>query len=489
MAIIKHSSTHNLASALRYCEHDKNVVRSAVGCEPDTECALVQMRSMSAYWKNKGGVEGEVFIQSFSGQEVDPQEANEIGRKLAEKLAPGHQCMVYTHSDRENIHNHIIFNAVNQETGKKFRNGFSSYKARAISDELCRIHGLSIVREKAGERYSQAEAGIRSKGGSPWKDKMRDIIRESIENSTCEEEFKKEMEKRGVFVNERVRKKDGERSWTYQIDGKKCRSAKLGFDFERESVCRAITDRNSIKREGYHKEEWELFDSLDSVKNNYPDSVNMNTYIEFGFKHKRSLENIKGVALRYNQKKDIIGLANKQMYLAKNGVIHPLRIGTKAMKVVGKVLGVVPVIGKPLKIVLEMPDKVAGNMSVNVGKAAESSFLQKLATSGKIVKSGMELGKTSKPKNTDRKGKNKVEGADAMGNQQQGNNKGSAIENVLQHFLENEKRFDAGNTQDIVAAGLRLRSLLDEADAEEWSMLSEAEKMDRRNNVKVLERY
>ncbi|WP_425133734.1 relaxase/mobilization nuclease domain-containing protein, partial [Enterococcus faecium] len=33
--------------------------------------------------------------------------------------APDHQIAIYTHTDKDHIHNHIVINSVNLETGKK----------------------------------------------------------------------------------------------------------------------------------------------------------------------------------------------------------------------------------------------------------------------------------------------------------------------------------------------------------------------------------
>lgn len=62
------------------------------------------------------------MIQSFSheeSQKLGAEKINELGIDLAEKVAPNHQVAVYTHTDKEHIHNHIIMNSVNFEDGQK----------------------------------------------------------------------------------------------------------------------------------------------------------------------------------------------------------------------------------------------------------------------------------------------------------------------------------------------------------------------------------
>src|SRR5699024_12049606 len=80
--------------------------------------------------------------------------------ELAEKLAPGHEVAVYTHDDTDHIHNHIVINSVNFETGKKYQaHGKEAIeRARSLSDEVCKSHDLSVVKEhNASVRHTLAE--------------------------------------------------------------------------------------------------------------------------------------------------------------------------------------------------------------------------------------------------------------------------------------------------------------------------------------------
>ena len=82
--------------------------------------------------------------QNFEGHEVDPVTANEIGKRLAEELFSGHPCVISTHTNTQNIHNHIVFCAWNED-GKKYNGCNENYrKIRNVSDRLCREYGLSV---------------------------------------------------------------------------------------------------------------------------------------------------------------------------------------------------------------------------------------------------------------------------------------------------------------------------------------------------------
>jgi hypothetical protein len=101
--------------------------------------------------------------QSFKPGEIEPAEALEIGYKLCEKFTHGkHQFVVAVHTDKEHIHCHAIFSAVNLDCNGKFRNPMRSMKiVRQISDFLCAEHGLSIVENPQPSRGSYVD----------WQDK------------------------------------------------------------------------------------------------------------------------------------------------------------------------------------------------------------------------------------------------------------------------------------------------------------------------------
>src|SRR5438270_313338 len=76
------------------------------------------------------------------------ERANEIGRDLAKEVAKGHECVVYTHTDKDHIHNHIVINSVNYENGLKYNASKEElYRIREINDRLCKERDLSVVKE------------------------------------------------------------------------------------------------------------------------------------------------------------------------------------------------------------------------------------------------------------------------------------------------------------------------------------------------------
>lgn len=120
--------------------------------DPAADFAQMAMRfgSEEVQYGNRKTKDGKpVFawhlIQSFDGYEVTPQQANAIGIKLVEELFPNHPALISTHTNTDNIHNHIMFCAWNFD-GKKHNNDNTMYQnIRTVSDRLCAEAGLRVL--------------------------------------------------------------------------------------------------------------------------------------------------------------------------------------------------------------------------------------------------------------------------------------------------------------------------------------------------------
>ncbi len=88
--------------------------------------------------------------QSFRPGEITAEEANRIGYELASRFLKGkHAFIVATHTDREHIHNHIIYNSTALDGTRKFRDFFfSGLAVQRLSDLICLEHQLSVIEKK-----------------------------------------------------------------------------------------------------------------------------------------------------------------------------------------------------------------------------------------------------------------------------------------------------------------------------------------------------
>src|SRR5699024_11628558 len=98
-----------------------------------------------------------------------------------------YEVTVYTHDDTNHVHNHIVINSVNFETGKKYQaHGKEAIeRARSLSDEVCKSHDLSVVKEhNASVRPTLAEQHLLEKNKVSCKDELRQAIENDRDNST-----------------------------------------------------------------------------------------------------------------------------------------------------------------------------------------------------------------------------------------------------------------------------------------------------------------
>ena len=232
MATIKLARSASCSRCINYAE-PRATVKSGLNC--DVTYAKTQMKATRMIYGKDDKVQAHTLIQSFKPGEVTPEQANELGYELAQKVAGGHQVAIYTHTDKDHIHNHLVINSVNLDTGLKFQaHGVEAIeKVKEINDEICLAHGLTIPEEPAQIRYTAAEKSILERPGqTSWKDEIREKIEQAKQTTPNFDAFKEKLAENGVNVIERGK------TVTYQhvAENKKVRAKKLGADYEKETI-------------------------------------------------------------------------------------------------------------------------------------------------------------------------------------------------------------------------------------------------------------
>lgn len=249
MATIQLGNTKVANKLISYAEK-RAEERSGVDCPP--EYAKSQMKATRELWGKSDGIQAHHVIQSFKPGEVTARQANEIGQELARSISKGHEAVIYTHTDKEHIHNHIIINAVNFENGSKYQSSKKDlHRIREESDRLCLEQGLSVVlKREAPVRYTLAEKALLEKGKSSWKEDIRTKIEEARDSTASYEAFKSYLsEKHNIEVRER-----GKTTTYYDhANNKRVRDNKLGSDYERE-VIKDGFERSVGQEESGHRE-------------------------------------------------------------------------------------------------------------------------------------------------------------------------------------------------------------------------------------------
>lgn len=199
-----------------------------LNCTPQKASAQMQ-QTMWSYGKEQG-TQAFHIIQSFAPGEITPELALQLAQEFAREHLKGYQVVIGTHCDHAHIHNHIVFNAVSFLDGKKYHSTPQTYyrQVRAISDRLCREHGLSVVMEDGERRrgMSYAEWKAVQDGGLSLRQVVARDVREVLSYALDYGEFLALMEGKGYEIRHgkylSFRPYGYERFIRPQLDGVKC---------------------------------------------------------------------------------------------------------------------------------------------------------------------------------------------------------------------------------------------------------------------------
>ncbi len=175
---------------------------------------------------------------------VSPRQAQRYAEEMAQLLFPEHECVIATHTDTKTVHSHIVVNAVNPITGRKLH--ITSDEYGRMKDEANRIgekYGFSYTdwRKKAKNKRTSQERHIKLKGGTSWKEELREVIQESIGESRNEQEFKSYL-KRCYGVE--ITRSGKDYSYLHPNKSKPVRGAKLGTNYTKSEVLKRIGKQN-----------------------------------------------------------------------------------------------------------------------------------------------------------------------------------------------------------------------------------------------------
>ena len=197
---------------------------SGINCQPQS--AYDDFLNTKLLYHKDGGVMFYHMVQSFpKGAAVDPRQAHEAARRLAEYF-DGCEVLVCTHVDREHIHSHCVINSVNFDTGKKLHMAKEQLQElMRHNDEICLEMGLPVfdaptqqARGMGGAEYHTALKG------QSWKLRLMNTIDECMKYAADKDSFVSVMASEGYAV----RWESGRKYITYTTpDGLKCRDNKL----------------------------------------------------------------------------------------------------------------------------------------------------------------------------------------------------------------------------------------------------------------------
>ena len=150
--------------------------------------------------RQKSDVIAYQIRQSFKPGEITAEEANKGGYELAMRFTKGkYAFIVATHTDREHIHNHIIYNSTALDSTRKFRDFLlSGLAVQRLSDLICLEHQLSVIEIKPYRKRQKRTL-------YPPKESNRDRLCGIIDSILAEkpkdyEDFLQKLEQQGYEV-------------------------------------------------------------------------------------------------------------------------------------------------------------------------------------------------------------------------------------------------------------------------------------------------
>ena len=182
---------------------DEKLLVSSYGCASETAAREFEWTRKIAEQKGMNPVRiiARHVIQSFEIGEVTPELAHEIGKQFADEILGGkYEYVLTTHIDKDHVHNHLIFNAVdfvNYHAYKSYKRIY--YDMREVSDRLCKENGLSVIPPSQNKGMGYKEY-TEAKRGTSWKQKLKLTIDRLVITAKDYDDFLRLMQEAGYEI-------------------------------------------------------------------------------------------------------------------------------------------------------------------------------------------------------------------------------------------------------------------------------------------------
>ena len=220
---------------------DEKLLVSSYGCASETAAREFEWTRKIAEQKGMNPVRiiARHVIQSFEIGEVTPELAHEIGKQFADEILGGkYEYVLTTHIDKDHVHNHLIFNAVDfvdYHAYKSYKRIY--YDMREVSDRLCKENGLSVIPPSQNKGMGYKEY-TEAKRGTSWKQKLKQTIDRLVITAKDYDDFLRLMQeadyeiKTGKYISFRA---EGQERFT--------RSKTIGENYTEERIKERIAGR------------------------------------------------------------------------------------------------------------------------------------------------------------------------------------------------------------------------------------------------------
>ena len=220
---------------------DEKLLVSSYGCASETAAREFEWTRKIAELKGMNPVRiiARHVIQSFEIGEVTPELAHEIGKQFADEILGGkYEYVLTTHIDKDHVHNHLIFNAVDfmdYHAYKSYKRIY--YDMREVSDRLCKENGLSVIPPSQNKGMGYKEY-TEAKRGTSWKQKLKQTIDRLVITAKDYDDFLRLMQEAGYEI------KTG-KYISFRAEGQErfTRSKTIGENYTEERIKERIAGR------------------------------------------------------------------------------------------------------------------------------------------------------------------------------------------------------------------------------------------------------
>lgn len=220
---------------------DEKLLVSSYGCASETAAREFEWTRKLAEQKGMNPVRiiARHVIQSFEIGEVTPELAHEIGKQFADEILGGkYEYVLTTHIDKDHVHNHLIFNAVDfvdYHAYKSYKRIY--YDMREVSDRLCKENGLSVIPPSQNKGMGYKEY-TEAKRGTSWKQKLKQTIDRLVITAKDYDDFLRLMQEAGYEI------KTG-KYISFRAEGQErfTRSKTIGENYTEERIKERIAGR------------------------------------------------------------------------------------------------------------------------------------------------------------------------------------------------------------------------------------------------------
>ena len=220
---------------------DEKLLVSSYGCASETAAREFEWTRKIAEQKGMNPVRiiARHVIQSFEIGEVTPELAHEIGKQFADEILGGkYEYVLTTHIDKDHVHNHLIFNAVDfvdYHAYKSYKRIY--YDMREVSDRLCKENGLSVIPPSQNKGMGYKEY-TEAKRGTSWKQKLKQTIDRLVITAKDYDDFLRLVQEAGYEI------KTG-KYISFRAEGQErfTRSKTIGENYTEERIKERIAGR------------------------------------------------------------------------------------------------------------------------------------------------------------------------------------------------------------------------------------------------------